>query len=282
MADGVGYSAGSGTTIATDDCGASGHVQIIKLAISSDGSVTYIPADATYGIDVDVTRFAPGTDPASLGKAEDAAHASGDTGVMALAVRKDTAAASSGTTGDYEPLSTDDTGNLRTLASLNDGSDNAMTLGTPIVISQTPTLDTSVYAAGDSMWGTAAIEFANAVQTSGGTAHITKLAVYDDSDNGTAGDFKLWLFKSNVASQAANSAWSLTDANMDEVVAVIDTADGTWYDAVNGQVCFVYPAPPLSIDADATSIYGHGVVDSDKTPTFAANSLEIKLHLLRD
>jgi len=29
----------------------------------------------------------PGTDPSSLGKAEDAVHASGDTGVMALAVR---------------------------------------------------------------------------------------------------------------------------------------------------------------------------------------------------
>lgn len=48
-----------------------------------------------------------------LGKAEDAAHVTGDTGVMALAIRKDTAAASSGTTGDYEPLSTDSTGRLR-------------------------------------------------------------------------------------------------------------------------------------------------------------------------
>lgn len=50
---------------------------------------------------------------AGLGKAEDAAHASGDTGVMALGVRRDTAAASSGTTGDYEPLQTDSMGRLR-------------------------------------------------------------------------------------------------------------------------------------------------------------------------
>lgn len=50
---------------------------------------------------------------AGVGKAEDAAHASGDTGVMALAVRRDTAAASSGTTGDYEPLQTDALGKLR-------------------------------------------------------------------------------------------------------------------------------------------------------------------------
>jgi hypothetical protein len=48
-----------------------------------------------------------------VGKAEDAAHVGGDTGVMALAVRKDAAAASSGTTGDYEPLQTDAVGRLR-------------------------------------------------------------------------------------------------------------------------------------------------------------------------
>lgn len=54
-----------------------------------------------------------GTGATALLKAEDAAHASGDTGVMALAVRRDTAAASSGTTGDYEPLQTDATGRLR-------------------------------------------------------------------------------------------------------------------------------------------------------------------------
>lgn len=53
---------------------------------------------------------------AGLGKAEDAAHVTGDTGVMALGVRRDAAAASSGATGDYEPLQTDATGRLRTVA----------------------------------------------------------------------------------------------------------------------------------------------------------------------
>lgn len=56
MADGVAITAGSGTTILTDDTGAGGHAQIVKLAISTDGSGTLIPADATNGIDVDVTR----------------------------------------------------------------------------------------------------------------------------------------------------------------------------------------------------------------------------------
>ncbi|MBA2708774.1 MAG: hypothetical protein H0U59_13295 [Gemmatimonadaceae bacterium] len=45
MADGVAITAGSGTTILTDDT-ASGHVQVNKLAISTDGSATLIPATA--------------------------------------------------------------------------------------------------------------------------------------------------------------------------------------------------------------------------------------------
>jgi hypothetical protein len=57
MADNVELDPGSGgATVATDDAGAGGHVQIIKLAISADGSATVIPADADNGLDVDVTR----------------------------------------------------------------------------------------------------------------------------------------------------------------------------------------------------------------------------------
>lgn len=46
MADGVAISAGSGTLILTDDTGGTGHAQVMKLAISTDGSPTLIPATA--------------------------------------------------------------------------------------------------------------------------------------------------------------------------------------------------------------------------------------------
>lgn len=57
MADGVAITAGAGTTILTDDTGAGGHAQVVKLAISTDASATLIPADAANGMDVDVTRL---------------------------------------------------------------------------------------------------------------------------------------------------------------------------------------------------------------------------------
>jgi hypothetical protein len=49
----------------------------------------------------------------SIAKAEDAPHVSADPGLMILAVRKDTAAPSSDTSGDYEPLQTTSLGALR-------------------------------------------------------------------------------------------------------------------------------------------------------------------------
>lgn len=66
MADGVAITAGSGTTILTDDTGAGGHAQIVKLAISTDGSGTLIPADASNGIAVDLTRMPRVTGSGSL------------------------------------------------------------------------------------------------------------------------------------------------------------------------------------------------------------------------
>jgi hypothetical protein len=58
------------------------------------------------------TAVVPGTAATNLGKAEDAGHTTGDTGVMALAVRNDTATALAGTTLDYIPFTTDANGGL--------------------------------------------------------------------------------------------------------------------------------------------------------------------------
>jgi hypothetical protein len=137
MADGVAITAGSGTTIATDDCGAPGHAQLMKLAISTDGSATLVPADATNGIDVDVTRVIPGTAATALGKAEDDPHTAGDVGVMALTVRQDTAVALAGANADYQPLLTGADGRLHVnpgnditqSASLSTSTTNAFVVG---------------------------------------------------------------------------------------------------------------------------------------------------------
>lgn len=65
---------------------------------------------------VSVSGLVPGVSATSLGKAEDAAAADGDTGVMMLAVRKDTAATTVGADGDYHPLEVDANGRLHVIS----------------------------------------------------------------------------------------------------------------------------------------------------------------------
>lgn len=79
--------------------------------------------DTTNGLDVDVTRVIPGTSASHLGKAEDAAHSSGDVGVMALAVAN-AAQSSFGADGDYTPIAVDVKGNTMNVGNIaHDGAD---------------------------------------------------------------------------------------------------------------------------------------------------------------
>jgi len=86
-----------GNSLTVDDGGSS---------LTVDGTVSISSSTASP---VTVTVGSAASD---LGKAEDAAHASGDVGVMALAVRNDNLSAFSGTDGDYTPLATNSAGVL--------------------------------------------------------------------------------------------------------------------------------------------------------------------------
>lgn len=76
-------------TVDTTALSGGAHVQHIQLVTATEGGSATV-----------------------LAKAEDAAHSSGDFGLMSLAVRKDTAAALAGTDGDYTPLIVDSLGRL--------------------------------------------------------------------------------------------------------------------------------------------------------------------------
>ena len=84
--------AGSDTTLA------------FGIAVPQFGGAGVVPGDAVNGLYVQTNELTPGTGASNLGKAEDAAHSSGDVGVMALVVRNDTLAALATTDGDYAPL----------------------------------------------------------------------------------------------------------------------------------------------------------------------------------
>lgn len=56
MADGVAITAGAGTTVKTDDLGASGHAQYVKLLDGTNGGTDEIPGTAARGLSVDPRR----------------------------------------------------------------------------------------------------------------------------------------------------------------------------------------------------------------------------------
>lgn len=75
----------------------------LRVTLASDSTGVVQLASGTNVVGT-VNLGSATTAAGDLAKAEDAAHSSGDVGVMMLAVRKDTPANLSGTDGDYEPL----------------------------------------------------------------------------------------------------------------------------------------------------------------------------------
>ena len=102
--------------VSVDDNGGSLTVDGTVAVSSVGGTVTVADGGGSITVDgsVSVSSVTPGTTATSLGKAEDAAHTTGDVGVMALAVRQDVPSALAGASGDYIPLTTNAQGALRT------------------------------------------------------------------------------------------------------------------------------------------------------------------------
>lgn len=117
-----------------------------------------IGGDAAQGLDVDVTRVIPGVAGDNLGKAEDAGHSTGHTGVMALAVRNDAITALATTDLDYIPFSTDSVGRLHvnvsgtaagSIGKVIDVASGASDVGVPALVIRDDVLSALSPAEGD-------------------------------------------------------------------------------------------------------------------------------------
>lgn len=227
MADGIILNLGSGgATLAADDV-TSTHYQIVKAAFGALDTATLVTSSvglpvellasaaaigklaANTGVDigdVDVTSIVPGTAATNLGKAEDAAHTSGDVGVMGLTVRQDTAAALGGTDADYQPLITDGSGRLH----VNVG--NTVTVGSHAVTNAGTFAVQATLAA-----GAATIAKAEDVASADADVGVPALAVRKATPantSGTDGDYeflqmsagRLWVDPSGVTLTVASHA----------------------------------------------------------------------------
>lgn len=231
MGDNVQVTPGIGVTIATDDVGGVQY-QRMKLDFGGDG--------LTVPVITAVDAVAGATDPVFVA------------GVM----RRDTLAAVTPADGDYVPARVDGQGALWTRRPA------------ALVPTVTPTLDTAIYAAGDTL-ATAVLSFANAVRISGGSGRVRKLVVVDRDAQSAAGE--LWLFSATVAPAAANAAHSISDADAALCVGVIPF--GTYYASALNSVSVT--SVDLPITCAATTLFG--ILVTRGTPTHTAGGLSVTL-----
>lgn len=241
MADSdVSITAGTGTKIDTRTVGAGvdEHRQVICIGDpTTAGSVAAV--DATFGLDVDVSRVIPGTGATNLGKAEDAAHVDGDVGVLILGVRNHNSGST--TDGDYSAISVDSTGNMNTV-----GRRDQQRIA---VTSAGLTIATTAYTAGDQV-GTI-FTFANAARITSGGGLITGVRLIDAGD--VLGAVDVVFFDSTVTLAADNAAFSLSDADALKVVGLVQLAGA--YDLGPNRLCQAFNlAVPFALSG-GTSLF---------------------------
>lgn len=248
--------------------GGAGGLKTEVVAALPAGSAAIGKLAANSGVDigdVDVTSVTPGTAAANLGKAEDAAHSSGDVGVMALGVRQDSIAAL-GADGDYIPPTMDANGQMRVLAGSPD-----------FVVSVTPTLDTNAYAAGDLLFDST--EIAAAVRANGGTAILQSITMLDKADQGVG----MTLVFANAATDfgTLNAAPDPDDTESGTVIGLVAVVAADYLDlGANKVACIRNIGLMMKAGAATTSLYV-AAVNGTGTPTYANGDLVLQLCFMR-
>jgi hypothetical protein len=265
-----------------DNSIASGNeLQVDVVGSLPAGSAAIGKLAANTGVDigdVDVTSIVPGTGATNLGKAEDATHSSGDTGVMGLAVRNDSLAALGGADGDYAPLQVDASGALYVNVGAESidldiegpAAENAAASGNPVLTGGR--YDSSARTLGDGDVGAIALDADGAVQISDGgnaiTVDGTVTADLSSTDNAVLDAMVVDLAAMEVLLTTIDSD---TDA-IKTAVQILDDWDDSDYANVNMNITGsdVAAGNPVPTTHSVTGI-AHGV----KTVTTAGSHVAL-------
>lgn len=193
---------------AEDEAHTSGDVGVMSLVVRQDAAAQLAGADGDYSPLINdatgllwtrigaalpagsasigsiisiTTSITPGTAAGNLGKAEDAVHASGDVGVMALGVRNDALVALSGTDGDYTPLATDAQGHLQVDILSGASGVPAPTNPTTDITNLTTPVNLAAGASGNADSGSLDGKYLRQVVISGSVSFKAILATVDDA-----------------------------------------------------------------------------------------------------
>lgn len=149
--------------------------------------------------------------------------------------------------------------------------------GNTAVVGVTFSLDTSAYADGDVLADSQVL--AACLRTDDGTGVLQTITLNDKDDQGIAMD--IVILDANVSIGTENAAVSITDANADNILAVISVESTDWVDFVG---CKVATIKNLSIPVSAVSgtddLYVALVTRG--TPTHTASGITARFGFLQD
>lgn len=146
----------------------------------------------------------------------------------------------------------------------------------------------NAYAAGDVI-GTAAsdvIAFPNLARSNGGAGMIINAVVVDSASQATKPSLELWLFTVAPAAVADNAAFAPTDAELENLVGVIDltsvrVGNATVGAGGNSVLPSAVSTLPFKCEAGSTTLYGVLVVRNAYTPV-ADEKFTVILNALQD
>lgn len=147
------------------------------------------------------------------------------------------------------------------------------------VISVTPTLDTNAYASGDRLGSI--MEFSNILKVSPGKTVLVNVTLLDKAKQSSA--LSLYLFNAlPTVVSADNAPLDISDTEMQKCIGVVSFA-GSDYKTQNAGSSFAQlsQSPNLVLknsDDESKSIWG--LLVSDGSPTYAATSLIVSLHVM--
>jgi hypothetical protein len=133
--------------------------------------------------------------------------------------------------------------------------------------------DTTTYTAGDAVTDSDSaptiITFANCAGGSGGDGVIMSAQLIDEANQVVKGTFELWIFSTAITPNNDNAAFAPSNANMEDLIAVIPfptTYVGLSGSGAAGNVAF--PAAQVNIPfvCAVTSLYGELVVRNAYVP----------------
>lgn len=141
----------------------------------------------------------------------------------------------------------------------------------PTPFSVTPTINTSQYAAGDTLGDL--MTLTRAGQEANITTILESIVVVDKA--GQSSNIVFWFFNSSVTLAANNATFSLSDADALKCVGLARISSGQYASYSNGSVGSV-PASQLGVHlystADNGPIYVAAQVGSGSTPTYGSTS----------